>query len=227
MKSTAENLRIDILNRHISESILRALRGESYLDPEILKIHGFATPTMRHLFSNLCHIESASYLEVGVFCGATFFAAYNNNPITAQGVENFAQPFEETNVREQLESNFDRWWKSGGGLCQIEFKDVFKIEWHPEILDIRYNIYFYDGEHSYESQAKALPALFDMMADTFLYIVDDTNWDDVIRGTDAGFETLGSRVVVEKTWNLSGLKSRSDDEIWHNGMAIFLCSKIK
>lgn len=215
---------IDVRNRHIANSIERALLGQSYLDPEILKINGFATATQRHLFSNLCHIEGLTYLEIGTFCGATFVAAFNNNPIHAIGVDDFTQPFEQTGVREQLEENLNL-WKSSASMVTFIDHDC----WQSPLLGLKHkaiDIFYYDGEHSFESQSKALPVFFHLLADRFIFIVDDFQWDDVARGTKLGFEALAGHVTIEKEWHLNGERMH-DDPIWWNGVAIYLCSKVK
>ena len=210
---------------HVDDSIARALRGESYLDPEVLKIHGFATPTMRHLFSNLCHIKGATYLEIGTFCGATFVAAFNNNWIHAIGVDDFTQSFEETGVREQLHANVDEWKSTAAMVDFINFDC-----WQEPLMPLHHqsiDIYYYDGNHSFENQSRALPAFFDHLSNHFLFIVDDTNWKDVSMGTAAGFAALEGKVKIEQNWRLTGEQSSSDDPTWHNGLDIYLCSKVK
>lgn len=215
---------IEIVSNHISDSIKKALLGESCLDPEVLKIHGFSTPTMRHLFNNLCNIEGATYLEIGTFCGATFCAAFNNNPIHAIGIDDFSQPFEEKEVEKQLTENLERW---KGTAKRVQFFNEPCFNMAGALLKNPVDIYFYDGEHSYDSQVRALTAFFDMMADRFIHIVDDTNWDDVSRGTADGLKALEPYVKVEQEWHLTGDVSRSDDKIWHNGVKIYLISKVK
>lgn len=222
---------IELLGSHVAHSIQRALLGQSYLDPEVLKIHGFATPTIRHLFSNLCHHDGLIYLEVGTFCGATFVAAFNNNPIAAVGIDNFSQPFDQTGVKEQLYANFERWRLTAGAASFID-GDAFKIPFSD--LPGGIGIYYYDGEHSFESQAKALPHFFSLMADKFLFIVDDFQWEQVERGTKAGFAELMTAeyliepmVKIEHEWHLHGEdRTRNDHPIWWNGVALYLCSKV-
>lgn len=215
---------IEILGGHIAESIGRALLGESYLDPDVLKINGFATSAMRHLFSNLCHVKDAAYLEVGTLCGATFVAAFNNNPIHAIGIDNFSQPFDQTEVRRQLRENIERW---SGSAKSVEFKDVDCFANVPaESFGRPIDIYYYDGEHSYDNQARALPAFFHVLADQFIHIVDDFQWDDVKRGTEDGMKALHPYLKIEQEWHLDGERMH-DDPVWWNGVAIYLCSKVK
>lgn len=214
---------------HVDNAIARALRGESHLDPEVLKIAGFSTPTMRHLFNNLCHLDGATYLEVGVFKGASFIAAFNNSPIAAFGVDDFSQDFSQGDIRTQLCSNLDRWSPTGAFVKFIE-GDCFKLAsnavesgWGDRI---QFDIFCYDGHHDAEPTSRALPAFFELLANTFIYIVDDFHWKSVSTGVQKGFDALADRVTVKQQWALSGNRAQ-DDEIFHNGLAIFLCEKIK
>src|SRR2546430_1499714 len=87
---------VDVLIRHVDDSISRALRHESYIDEGVLKITGFATGAQQRLGNNLCHLPkvAANYLECGLYAGATFCAAINNNPdLHAVGIEDYSQPF--------------------------------------------------------------------------------------------------------------------------------------
>jgi hypothetical protein len=61
----------DDLQLHVNESIERAYRGESNLNPAVLGIKGFSTTTQRHLLNNIAS-KLDFYLEVGLFRGATF-----------------------------------------------------------------------------------------------------------------------------------------------------------
>jgi hypothetical protein len=211
---------------HINSSIARALKGESHLDPEVLKIHGFSTPAMRHLFSNLCNIDGLHYLEVGVYCGGTFIAAFNKNLCTAAvGIDNFAQDFSRQGVREELAANLQKWRDTGNYVHFIE-GDCFELAEKPEEIGSRYDVFCYDGHHDFEPTSNALPAFFDLLADRFIFIVDDFHWPQVSAGVKTGFETLEGKVKIVQEWKLSG-KRKQDDKIWWNGVFIALCEKIK
>lgn len=211
---------------HIDSSIARALKGESGLDPDVIKIHGFSTPTMRHLFNNLCHLEDIAYLEIGVFKAASFVAAFNNNPgVGAFGVDDFSQDFSQKNVREKCLANIEKWKHTGGfvkfieGDCFALAEDAYGDE------RIKFDIFTYDGRHDTLPTAQALPAFFNLLADRFIYIVDDCSWETVADGSKQGFEALAGKVRIDQEWKLFGAR-RNDDKIWHNGLAIYLCSKL-
>lgn len=206
---------------HVDDSIARALRGEAYFDPTVLDVLGFATATMRRMFSNLCHLKGLTYLEVGTYAGATFCAAFNNNPISAIGIDNFCQTWNPgRDIKAEFMANRDRFAPSSPFIEG----DCF----NPTILTsigTGIDIFYFDGDHTREAQARALPHFINALADTFLFIVDDYNWPDVQSGTEDGLNAIADKVSVIRDWYLTG-DVRQDDPVWHNGIALFLCQKI-
>ena len=53
------------------------------------------------------------------------------------------------------------------------------------------NFYLYDGEHSHESQRKALTHFYPMLDDVFIFVVDDYTWETARSGTQEGIGELG------------------------------------
>lgn len=213
---------MSLTTEHIDSSIARALAGESHLDPAVLNILGFATPTMRHLFNNLCNIEGLTYLECGVYTGGSFVSAFNNNPIHAIGIDNFSQTWAPgRDIRGEFLENVKIFRDTAKSVTFFQ-EDCFK----PDLLcGIRgIDVFFYDGCHEKISQAKALPHFFDLLADTFLFIVDDWNWPDVKAGTETGVQSLAGKVSVIHERILIGNVAQ-DDLVWHNGVGLFLCQK--
>lgn len=205
---------------HIQQSIDNALIGKSNLTDSELSIRGFSTATMRHLFNNLCSIKKGNYLEIGLYCGATFCSSFNKDTISV-GIENFSQDFGINTVELELKGNMSKFLPNAKAVKIID-ADCFS----ENAVDHKhkFDIYFFDGEHSEESQAKSLPHFIDKMNDTFAYIVDDTNWSQVSAGTKRGIQSLGDAIEIVYEWNLVGSKM-NDDPIWHNGVKIFLINK--
>lgn len=209
----------------VEQAIRRARNHDSLIDPQILDIHGFSTGVMRRLVSNLCDgtAEPRCYVEVGAYCGGTACAAINNKTnLTAFIFEDFSQAFGLNDVREQLERNLLQTVKGAGAYTElVERNYLMALERLIQPVDI----YFFDGEHSRESQGEALPAMFPYLAKTFLFLVDDFNWESVRQGTADGFDQLKGKGDVVHSWHLTGQKLQ-DDKIWHNGFGLFLCQKL-
>ncbi len=210
-----------ITQAHITDSIEKALRGESNLTPELLNIRGFSTPTIRHLFNNLCDIDG-TYLEVGLFCGASFCASFNKH-CTSIGVEDHSQDFSAgfEQVKQELKDNFNK-FQDIAREAHIHYADCFAMD--KSVLPNDIDIYCYDGFHTEEHQAKALPYFFDKMAKRFIWVVDDFNWQIVADGTNRGIEELKDKMDIEKVWVLRGYNLQNDP-IWHNAIAIYLINK--
>lgn len=204
---------------HINESIEKAIRGESNLTESELAVGGFSTPTMRHLFNNICNIDG-TYLEVGLWMGGTFVASFNKGLISI-GIENYAQDFGVVGVKDILEANIDK-HKERAKEIQLHFTDCFTID--KSLLPKNMDIFFYDGIHGEFEQSIALPKFLDNMADTFIFIVDDFNWPQVFKGTNTGLESLHDQITIKNCWTLRGYELEND-HIWHNGAAIYLISK--
>lgn len=209
---------------HVDEAIEKALRHQSWIDKEILDIKGFATGTMRRMFSNLCHLPKVDpvYCEVGLYCGATFCSAINNNPsLTAIGYEDFSQDFSATNIRGQLEANVEQ-FKAGAKSVTVIDGDFFS----EPLPVLPVDAFYYDGAHDYSFQRQALIRIFDSLSDLSLIIVDDFSWSCVRDGTRDALAELKDKLRVEKEWIMVGTKPQ-DDPIFWNGLAIFVCEKIK
>lgn len=206
---------------HIEKSIADALAGKSNLTEEVLSVRGFSTPTIRHLFNNICNIKNGNYLEIGLFCGATFCSSFNEDTVSI-GIENHSQDFSAgfDVVKKELEDNFKK-FSNRAKDAHVFYHDCFEGELS---YPFKFDIYFYDGFHSEDLQAKALPYFFDKLADKFIWIVDDFNWQLVADGTSRGLEELKDKIDIEKCWVLRGYHLQNDP-IYHNGIAIYLINK--
>lgn len=208
---------------HAEGAIAKALAGESLLDPEVLNIRGFSTPTQRRLANNLCRVPGGMhYLEVGLWHGGTFCAAMSNNPeLTITGVENESQDFSEPGVWAILKANLAKYGGAPKRMNMIwaDFKDAAPTIKGP------IDCYFFDGEHGFANQAAALPTMLHAMADHFLFLVDDAAWTPVRDGTAEGFNRLKDKVKVEWSRYLSDGQA-PDGPVWHNDVALYICSKI-
>jgi hypothetical protein len=206
---------------HIEKSIADAVAGKSNLTPELLAIRGFSTPTLRHLYNNLCNIEG-TYLEVGLFCGASFCASFNKK-CTSIGIEDHSQDFSAgfEQVKKELKENLEKFADRANEM-HVHFIDCFSVA--KSTIPDNIDIYFFDGFHSEETQRNALPHFFDKMAKKFIWIVDDINWSYVKSGTDLAIEDLKDKMQIEQSWVLRG-QYENNDPIWHNGIVIFLINK--
>lgn len=212
-----------ITTEHIQQSIEKAIKGESNLTEDILNIRGFSTPTIRKLFNNLCNTEQEiNYLEIGLFCGASFCSSFNKNCISI-GIEDHSQDFSEgfEKVKKELKDNLDK-FSDKAKEVHVHYADCFKMD--KALIPDGIDILFWDGEHTLENQSKALPHFFDKMADTFLVVTDDYNWPQVEQGTNNGMAELKDKMEILDCWVLRGYQLQND-LVWHNGVHLLLCKK--
>lgn len=206
---------------HINLSIQRALEGQSNLSQGQISARGFSTGTMRRLVNNLCQGVEL-YMEIGLYCGATFCSSFNKSTVSI-GIEDHSQDFSagfET-VKKELQENINS-FSDRAKEVKVHYEDCFKMD--KTLLPDNIQIYYFDGEHSEESQAKALPHFIDKMADRFIFMVDDFNWPEVFNGTNKGLAALVNKIDIEYYQVLRGYYLQ-DDPIYHNGMAIYLIKK--
>lgn len=208
---------------HIQQAVDNAVAGNSNLTEEVLAVRGFSTKTIRNIFNGLCNTEyPITYLEVGLFCGATFCSSFNKNA-TCIGIENHSQDFSAgfDLVKQELKENVEK-FKDRAKEVKVLYEDCFAMD--KSLLPDNIDIYFYDGFHSENLQRKALPYFLDKMANKFIWVVDDFNWDYVKSGTDLALNDLKDQIQVEQCWLLRGYHLQNDP-IYHNGLCIYLINK--
>jgi len=209
-----------MLINHVEESIAKADRKVSKINNEILAIDGMSSPKVRHFLNNLCSLPGANYLEIGVWKGSTFVAAlYGNTEILKSSIA------------------IDNWSEFGGPRmlwnqnCRaflpdnsFQFYDVnsFALD-KRKIFKNPINIYFYDGNHSVESQKRAFTYYNDVFAEVFIAVIDDWNQIEVKMGTDQAFKELGYTVLYERM--LPGDLRGGDIVNWWCGLYVAVIRK--
>jgi hypothetical protein len=201
---------------HVDASIARADRHASKLDRAAFRAKGFTSPKIRHLLNNLGSLDGLHYLEVGVHRGATFVSTnYRNQLASATAVDNWSEFDDDGSVR----TDFLRHCATllAPGSYRVVERDCFAVT--PQEVRTPVNFYFYDGEHSHESQWRALTHFYPMLDDVFIFLCDDYTWESARTGTtqaldDLDLEVLYQRELVEGWWNgllVSVLRKRLQD----------------
>lgn len=209
---------IEVLVQHVMSSIEKAESFSSGLDESVLKMPGYSSPKVRHFMNNLCSIQNIKYLEIGVWQGSTFVSALYNNQ------KNIVKAFA-----------IDNWSELGGP--RIEFlthidcflpkfpvifyeKDCFSID--LACINEKINVYFYDGDHSEESQKLAFTYFNDIFEDVFIVVVDDYNYSWAQEATQEAIKELNYTVHFDKYLPSS---HNSDKDSWWNGLYVAVLSK--
>jgi hypothetical protein len=206
---------MDNLIQHIKNSINLAEKEQSNLKPETFSVPGFTSPKIRHLLNNLGNFPDLNYLEIGVHKGATFVATnFNNNLSSSIAIDNWSEFAEADSGTLTVKNEFiGHCQKLLTNSYQIIEQDCFTIA--KEQIPNPINFYLYDGAHSYEAQMNALKHFYPMLADTFIYLVDDWNWPDPRCGTHQAIHDLNLKILF---------KVELDEGYW-NGLFVSVLQK--
>ncbi len=195
-----------------------AENGISKIDNEIKGMEGMTGIKTRHFYNNLLTIEDSRYLEIGTWKGSSVCSAMCGNSSKILCVDNWS---EFGGPKEEFLNNFEK-YKGRNQATYIEV-DCFSID----VNSIgKYNIYMYDGNHTYESHYKSLTYFIDSMEDEFILIVDDWNWEQVRSATNNSITDLNLTTLWSKEIKLNeNNETTHDRDGWWNGIAVFLLKK--
>lgn len=205
------------LKDHLISSIEGAESNTSKIGESILSLEGMTGVKTRHFYNNICNMTDARYLEIGSWRGSSICSAIYENDLSAVCIDDFSEFNEKEYPGDTLRSNI----KSLKGDNNIRF--IESNCWDIDVSSLpKFNIYMYDGDHSEESQFRALEYFLDCLDDEFIFIVDDWNWDQVENGTRRAINDLNVETVFEKE-----IKWRGSIEVneWWNGVGTFVLRK--
>lgn len=195
----------------------------SGLSKEALEVPSFTSVKIRHLLNNLGALPDRHYLEIGVHKGGTFVSTnFGNKLLSSIAVDNWSNCAQDGQSEKEFYTNCDTLLGPKAYTCynQDSFTLVKKQFKKPV------NLYLYDGDHSYDAQYKALSHLYPMLADEFVFLVDDYSDSfygapHVKNGTQDAIRDLKLNVLFEQ--EMVGNGERADG--WWNGLGIFLLKK--
>jgi hypothetical protein len=174
---------------------------------EICKIPKMSTPALGALINLIVmHMpENQRYVNVGVWYGFSLFAGMlGNHRKICIGVDNFSQLGA---PRNQFQENFLKYGSNNHAFFNMSFQNYFR-QYHDGPI----GFYFYDGDHSYQSQLDGLKMAEPHFAEDCLIMVDDTNQEfprqatlDFIAQSKNHYEILFDKMTEipkdEKWWN--------------------------
>jgi hypothetical protein len=218
------------LIKHIDNSLEWGQLEVSKLTLDVMNIHGITSNKIRCFLNNICSI-GGTYLEVGVFRGATFCSAIYGNEVHAIGLDNFASPnLMPMGVSQKLAS----YLKQRIDISpQEDFINNVKRFGNPEHLDVyktdymsfdytqlpKLDIIFYDGDTRYNDQYNVLKKLLPQFSDKTILIIDDWNWGSGAFGKICEEENL--YIAHQREIFTTG---EDMDDFW-NGIGVFLIEK--
>lgn len=216
---------IEEYTRRCENAIEKAVLEHTKLTQEQFDIRGMSSTKNRILLNELVK-DNDIYLEIGVYQGSTFVAAlYQNNPQYVCAIDNFAQ-FDENGVNaNRFASVVIKHLQQLKGRIGFINADCFNLnEQEKERVPKNVNVYLYDGAHEAIDQKLALTYYQEFLANEFIFIVDDWNYEPARVGTREAIAELG--LTVHKEWELFS-KFNGDTESWWNGFYVAVCEKAK
>jgi hypothetical protein len=149
----------------LQDAISKADSGDFYV-PDV---EGYTSPKCQRLL-NLLGAQSSHYLEIGTHKGACFIPClYGNQALKGTVIDNWSLS---GNHRPAFEANC---------AAHIPHADMLIIEQDCFTVDLKaitpaVDLYFFDGYHDRRSQYLALTYFAPVLADEFIFLVDDYNW---------------------------------------------------
>jgi len=146
-----------------------------FMRMEFLRTPRMSTLAIAYIINRLVNKMPADqiYLNVGVWCGWTFFAGIlGNEDKYCVGVDNFSE-FPNIDSRGIFKQQYDLFKNVNSHFFEMDYLEYFR-KIHKESI----GVYYYDGDHGYEHQFKALKVASPFLADGAYVLVDDTNASD-------------------------------------------------
>jgi hypothetical protein len=188
----------------------------------ILNYAGYTGTRTRHFYNNICNREGVRYLEIGTWSGSSSISAVYKNNISALFIDNWSQFNGDPDVFTRVIKRF-----SGDSKCFLLESDCWKVD--KTTIDT-FNVYLYDGAHEEEDHFKALDYYIEKMDSTFVYIVDDWNWEEVRKGTMRGIKE--NNLFIEYSFtkildddDIIGMPNHKGKTGWWNGIGVFVLTK--
>lgn len=209
------------LKMHIETAFENAEKGESKITDGILNMEGMSGKKTRHLYNNLLNKDDARYLEIGTWKGSSVCSAMCGNKAKVVCIDNWS---EFGGPKHEFITNFNTY--KGENEARFIEQDCFKVD--ISLLP-KFNIYMYDGNHTKDSHYRALVHYYDCLDNTFVFIVDDWNWQDVRNGTHESIKLLNLSVLYEREIRLTTDNSHTSPQLaketWHNGIYVAILKK--
>jgi len=185
-------------------------------------VPGLSSPRIDKLLNELGKI-STGYLEIGCLSGRTFSSAIADNNLNAYAVDNWKEGISAENGSINIKVSKEDFIQK---ILPYKGKNRIKV-FNCDFINVDKNsikgidLFFYDGDHSYESTKLAVEYFADTFAEECILIFDDANWDGVVEGAISGIEKSGLAVQYEKKM----LNSIEDRSMWWNGLYIVVVKK--
>jgi hypothetical protein len=203
----------------VSNAIVNSVNSD--YDNDIVGLTSSRTKKLLNEFGKL----STSYLEIGVLNGATFCAAIENNSMKATAIDIWKDPIESVNGTIKVSPSKETFIENvkkvkGSNTINVYHSDFRRVDkTHIDYIDFM----FYDADHDEAVTEQAITYFADKLIDDAIIVIDDANWDGVVRGARKGIEKAGLEVKFSRVM----LNDEENSNEWWNGLCIFVIGKSK
>ncbi len=213
----------------INSALVSAQEEKSKITDTSLSIPGLTSSKVKHFLNNLCNLDDVRLLEIGSYRGSTFCASLENNNIKAVSIDNWSTPqinpardIEEWNTAQDPLGDFKKNVQAVLGANQIIGfnEDVQKVDLTK--IPFKFNVVFYDGDHTYESTYNFLEKYSSVFEETFVLIMDDWNWEQIKAATEAWVDKNTATIYKKEI----ATKGEDPNDFW-NGLGIFVVRKTR
>ena len=229
LKKIGEKFEVEDYTKRCLDAIDNALSFKSNFVSEGYEIQGITSNRVRHFLNNLCSHDDAVYLELGTLMGSTFFAATMGNDIENIGVDNYSDPeckpmtnnlhwSEVGNAFEEFQRHFKKYENGKSLFLKSDILDLTEEDFQGK----KPNVVFYDADHDYVQQLNALNHIAPFLADKFILVIDDANFDGVIESAiqfvkDNNYDLYFERKILSKIIE--------NPTHWWNGLFVMVLEK--
>lgn len=175
--------------KHLHYSAKESRNHRSQLSKSILSLSGMSNDKVRHFMNNIGKAIDINYLEIGTYTGSTAISFGYGNPVSRiTCIDNYSLV---PDAYHKFISNIKLYNKF------LPRFDIWKRNcWEVDLNKLgKYNIYFYDGDHSFHSQYRAICHFWPVLENTFILIVDDFNTFPVCAGTVLGLNEMKAVII--------------------------------
>lgn len=202
------------------ENTLPGIIEELKVQPECLApdVEGQTSPRVRKLLNRLVSRLPAGemYFEVGCLKGATLVSALlDHRHVSAVACDNWTEYLDQK--PEEIFLRNLKNYEARLPRINIIKQDCFKLPQNSPFKQ-PIGVYFYDGDHSFDSQMKAIMLFAPFLAKRCVVLVDDWNWDHVRNGTWQGIHVVRPRRL--EFWELPSAGNCDVNNYW-NGIGAF------
>ena len=204
----------------VEAAIAVGTRDCSILPPDVLSLHSYSSPKIRHFFKTLCTFPDCSYLEGGCFLGGTTISAAYDNPGKFMALDDYSYHEDVSKARTRLPARLERYKDH----CTIEFIEGDLWNTVEKLPDDSVNVWFYDAGHTEAETAYAFVKPKRILQSPCIVVVDDYRWPKVRKGVAVGLKLGGW--TVHRQWEMEspGIKN-GGREGWWNGLWIGVLTK--